>query len=370
MNNIERVLREHGYNDKIDIQKLFVALSAIGFKILEPIDMQSYQQASKTTTEDGFEDGSFLGKIIDTETTGLADDDEIYEIGITLFRYSDTEIEFLSTVEMFEEPTKPIDAENTIITGRTMEDVRGKRFDEALIQKIFLTPGIVIAHNAAFDRPKLEKRFGIFSRCAWACSQKDIDWLRTFQQVDTKLRLLVEDRVGKCYHGHQAKDDTVATFELLREQSPDGYMYFHHLLHAAKQQTLRIFAVDTPFAKKDVLRRRGYIWNDSSRMYVRDIACDAYADEHSWLDDNVYGYTTNDLEVPTTIVTARTRHSQRIVPPENFLHHIFPWNPKKGQRIEAVAKTDTKLLHWALSNIHDMPESLRRTLNFWLNTQD
>ena len=367
MENLDQLLRVHGYTDKIDTQKLFVALSAIGFRILEPIDMASYNLQSQTTVPENFDDGSFLGKIIDTETTGLSEDDEIFEIGITLFRYTQTKIEFLKTVEMFEEPTVPMSEESTIISGRTIEDVRGKRFDNDLIEKIFSIPGIVIAHNANFDRPKLEKRFDIFRRCAWGCSLAGIPWLREFRQVDVKLRLLVEDRVGKCFHGHHAKDDTIATFEVLCERTPDKSMtFFEYLLNAAKQQTLRIYAVDTPFAKKDILSKRGYYWDFENRLYYRDIATNEYDIEHAWLDDNVYGYATNQREVPTTPVTARTRYSHRITPPNDFLHHTYPWKPKKGQRFADLAKTDKSLLNWALSNITDMPESLRRTCNYWL----
>ena len=35
---------------------------------------------------------------------------------------------------------------------------------------------LVIAHNAAFDRPFLERRLPIFAEKHWACSRFDVDW--------------------------------------------------------------------------------------------------------------------------------------------------------------------------------------------------
>jgi len=343
-------------------------LEGLGYKCLAPLRVSEYQEKATTEYVKQVQDGMFLGKVIDTETTGLEKDAQIFEIGITLFLYDkDQNVTFVNTLEMFEEPTVPIPQDVTTITGRTLEDVRGKAFPEEVIQNIFTKPGIVIAHNASFDRPKLEKRFPIFQKCAWACTQRDLQWLQKYKQVDTKLRLLVEDVVGKYFHGHHATDDTLATFEVLLQNSPFEKTYFQELMLAAKVPTLRVYAVDTPYAKKEIVKSLGYRWNDQHKMYSKDIEHDAYDAEKKDIEDAVYKYTLSPNEFPCTKVTAANRYSERICPPQDFLHHVYPYNPRKGQRIRDIAKESPSDLKWAVSNISQMSDDMRRSIQFWLN---
>ena len=62
------------------------------------------------------------------------------------------------------------------ITGITDHDLIGRRIDDRVANDIISSADIVIAHNAAFDRPMVEKRLTALPIKQWACSCVEIDW--------------------------------------------------------------------------------------------------------------------------------------------------------------------------------------------------
>ena len=133
----------------------------------------------------------FVGKVIDCETNGAHDEAKIFEIGLVTFEY-DQEGRIYKVLEaetFFEDIQEELTEEVKTVTGRTNADIAGHVFDEERLQQLCLErPGIFIAHNAQFDRPKLERRFPWLQQSAWGCSLKDVHWMK-YGQVDTKLRL-------------------------------------------------------------------------------------------------------------------------------------------------------------------------------------
>jgi DNA polymerase III epsilon subunit-like protein len=96
-----------------------------------------------------------LGVIVDLETTGLDfAKAEVIELGMTKFCYSARdEITLLAeTFQSFNQPSRPIPAEVTQLTGITDDMVQGHRIDAAAVKLFVADANIVIAHNAAFDR--------------------------------------------------------------------------------------------------------------------------------------------------------------------------------------------------------------------------
>jgi DNA polymerase III subunit epsilon len=103
---------------------------------------------------------SRTGVILDVETTGLdRQRDEIIELGMIKFDYlPDGRIAGLRDVfTSFNEPSRPIPAEVSALTGITAEMVAGQRIDEAAVSSFVADAGIVIAHNASFDRKFAER---------------------------------------------------------------------------------------------------------------------------------------------------------------------------------------------------------------------
>jgi DNA polymerase-3 subunit epsilon len=52
-------------------------------------------------------------------------------------------------------PGRPIPPEVTALTGITDAAVRGRRIDDARVAALAASASLVVAHNAAFDRPFL-----------------------------------------------------------------------------------------------------------------------------------------------------------------------------------------------------------------------
>lgn len=92
------------------------------------------------------------GVLLDTETTGLDHaKDEIIELGMVKFDYTaDGRIVGLrDTFSAFNEPSAPVSAEVTALTGITAEMVAGHKFNEAAVTAFVDDAVIIIAHKAA-----------------------------------------------------------------------------------------------------------------------------------------------------------------------------------------------------------------------------
>ena len=119
-----------------------------------------------------------IGVILDTETTGLDHTkDEIIELGMVAFTYDDTGIrDVIGVFSALQEPSVPVSAEITRITGITTEMVKGQKIDIDAVVRFIEPADLVIAHNARFDRPFCEKFSSGFDIKPWACSVSEVDW--------------------------------------------------------------------------------------------------------------------------------------------------------------------------------------------------
>ncbi len=120
-----------------------------------------------------------IGVIVDSETTGLDHrKDEIIEIGAVAFTFDDAGSigDVIAVYGGLQQPTNPIPAEITRLTGITDEMVAGRAIDPDQLRAVIEPADLVIAHNAGFDRPFCEAFSPIFAGKAWACSVSEIDW--------------------------------------------------------------------------------------------------------------------------------------------------------------------------------------------------
>src|SRR6185436_18267788 len=119
-----------------------------------------------------------LAAFVDVETTGLdRENDEIIELGILPFTYSPTtgqiyNVLYNRAICSFNEPAKrTISEEITELTGITPAMVKGHRLPGGQIMELLGNCQLIIAHNAEYDRPVLERRFIDWQQKHWACSQ-------------------------------------------------------------------------------------------------------------------------------------------------------------------------------------------------------
>jgi DNA polymerase-3 subunit epsilon len=187
--------------------------------------------------------------------------------------------------------------------------VAGQHFDDARVESLVKQAGIVIAHNARFDRGFLESRMPIFASVPWACSWQEIPWSEAGIE-SSKLEYLAY-RHGFFYEGHRAEIDCLALLELLsRPFGQSGSTALQVLLETARKPSFRLWANNSPFDSKDTLKRRGYRWVPDKRTWVGELASrDDVAAELAWLKDHVYGGKSVALDLDE--FDAKSRYSER-----------------------------------------------------------
>jgi len=229
------------------------------------------------------------GVYLDFETTGLDPlHDRPIELAMARFAYDAHGLVAWvgGTYQAFEHPGVAIPPEITELTGITDSDVMGQAFNEDDVHRMLDGVSLVVAHNADFDRKVAEARFPAlaFKRLPWACSYRGIDWARHKVRNAQLGTLLIETR-GEFYEPHRAMDDVLVGVHVLAG-SPDGAStYLAELLANALTPTTRLLAWGSPFAQKDELKRRGYRWEATKKVWYRDmvLGSPAATEEHAWL---------------------------------------------------------------------------------------
>lgn len=256
-----------------------------------------------------------IGVIIDLETTGLDHlRDEPIELGMVKFAYSATgEItSVLDIFQAFRQPTIAIPAEVTAITGITDDLVAGHVIDDSAVAGFAAGAHIVIAHNANFDRKFAERFWPLFADKHWACSMSEIDW-KSHGLSGARLSYLLAD-AGLFHDAHRAVDDCHALLEILARTLGDtGQTGLSALLSRARRASVRIWAENAPFDLKDVLKKRGYRWNDGGdglpRAWHIDVDQDDHAAEVEYLRLEIY---QREIDLRCRVLTAKERFSARL----------------------------------------------------------
>lgn len=246
--------------------------------------------------------------VVDTETTGIdTSADRIIELGMVRFEY-DTDTHAIHRVvavyDALEDPGRPIPPESTAIHHITDDMVAGQRIDEPRVHQMLAGVRLVIAHNASFDRVMLERRMPVFATLPWGCSLNDVPWAEE-GFPGGKLEYLANCH-GLFYEGHRSEIDCRAVVEVLRRPLREsGTPALRRLLERSAQASYRIWAIDSPFDTKDLLKTRGYRWNADARCWTVTVAANAGAAELAWLKQEVYGGASREIEIEKIDATVR-----------------------------------------------------------------
>lgn len=231
--------------------------------------------------------------VLDTETTGLDSSKErIIELAmlrVDIDTATGLPVGEVAVFDELEDPGKPIPPEVVALTGIRDDDVRGKRLDDARIAAMLDGVDLIVAHNAGFDRPFVERRLPQFAQCAWACSFADIDW-KAQGRGSAKLESLAQAN-GWFYDAHRAEMDCHALLAVLAQKLPLAeHTGLAHLVQGVTRPSYSLQATNAPFESKDLLKARGYRWNADQRVWHTKLADDAALQaECAWLKEQVYG---------------------------------------------------------------------------------
>lgn len=185
--------------------------------------------------------------LVDTETTGLDSGlDEVIGIGLLCLRVQARAGHVQGVVAssfQWREP-EAMGAETEAVVGVRRAELKGRRFDGREIDRVLSVTDLVVAHNAAFDRPFFERWIPALADLPWACSLTDIRWRSEEGLEQASLDFLLY-RYGVAPSGGRPEEDCHALAHVLAQPLPRSFCTgFRRLIQAAD-----VVAVDCALAE-------------------------------------------------------------------------------------------------------------------------
>ena len=180
-----------------------------------------------------------------------------------------------------EDPERPLDPAVTRLTGLTDTDLAGQSIDEVTATKVLRSADVVIAHHAAFDRPRVERRLPGAAGRPWACSLAEVPWGELGFESRRLGHLLME--MGWFHDGHRAETDILALLHVLAHRCSDGTTLLGRLIAQAETVSVRVEVYGSPYAVKDRLKSRGYRWDADRSFWWTEVRTLAVEPEQLWL---------------------------------------------------------------------------------------
>jgi DNA polymerase-3 subunit epsilon len=258
--------------------------------------------------------------LLDVETTSLdAATGAIIELSIKLM-WVDEKGRLIGHFPIFswqEDPGHPLDENIVRLTGITDADLAGKTIDDQAVGRLLDRADLLVAHNSRFDLEWILQRWPDLWEKPWACSCNEVPWQAL--GLDGRSQPFLLQQHGWFSRAHRAPADVWSLFLLLQQSRPDPDRedcgdagasdgseptHLQRLLSASDRETIRVEAVNAPFAKKDVLRARGYSWDAHPlrRVWWRELLPEAVEAEQLW-------FRREGLPTPRLMpITARERH--------------------------------------------------------------
>jgi DNA polymerase-3 subunit epsilon len=247
-----------------------------------------------------------LALALDVETTGLSTTtDCIIQLALVPFTYgreTGTIYQVRSPLVFFEDPGFPLPDEITRLTGITDADVAGQRIDDDAVATLLKAAGLVIAHNAAFDRPFAEKRLAKFEKKPWGYEYVSLSYL-CFRHA------------GVFFDAHRADADCYALIHLLATPFPDGTLPMQALLARARTPYAGLWAAETRIGANELLKQRGYHWRPATakrpKAWYKELPATDIEAEKAWLSTNIYQGTSPNLLIDALDERRRFSASER-----------------------------------------------------------
>jgi DNA polymerase III subunit epsilon len=281
------------------------------YRVLRALDVVATAEPPRNM----FDDVSLL--VLDVETTGLDHQaSKIIEFAARpiVVDHTGAIIHIGASSAFLEDPGAPLPDEIVALTGLTDDDLRGHRIDDDAVQQLFENAQFVVAHNAAFDRPFVEKRFPGLALRPWACSCNGIDWRAAGFEGKSLNTLLMQAGLFQPGDAHRALHDVDALVALLMAKLPGERTVADVLIETAKKPSMLVEATGSHIATRNVLRARGYRWNVSRKVWWREVPLECRQQEEDWLAENVYAPHLDAKAGAPTIheMTAVQRYSARL----------------------------------------------------------
>ena len=238
------------------------------------------------------------GLYVGAQTTGFDPrSDAVIELGLLPFTYTVGG----RIVDVFHDaaqvhrndPQRAVTPPIVAFTGQTGADLRGASVDVPAATALIVAADLIVAHDAEFARPFVERVLPVAREVAWACSQREVPWAKA-GFLSVALHCLA------CAFGVYAPDpDRVVTrcavgVWLLASALPrTGQPVLAALRERALVETVRLWALCAPFEARGVLEARGYRWMPEDHQEIRaswwtDVVLERQDEEIDWLTKHAY----------------------------------------------------------------------------------
>lgn len=260
--------------------------SSVNYRVLRRLDLGD--GSLELQAHDGRRRLS-VAAALDVETTGLdVACDKIIELAIRRFAYDEEgRIVRIGRARSWrEDPGEPLHAEITRVTGLSDADLAGQSIDAAEAAAVLTSCRAVFSHNAAFDRPFVERRLPRAAGLDWGCSLADVDWAE-FGFEGRALGWLAAQS-GWFFDAHRAAADVDALIALLAHAGPDRRTVLASALEGMNRAGWKVSAEGAGFEARHVLKARGYRWDGRLKEWWREVRDGDVDFERRWLEDHVY----------------------------------------------------------------------------------
>ena len=290
----------------IDLKKLASILSKSNqYRVTEKYQKPEYYNIADASDK-------LIAVFLDVEATGLSyATDKMIELGMVKFEYTEDGRIFrlLDEFSGYQDPGLPIPEAITKLTCITDDMVKGHRINVNEIDSYLNNVDIIIAHNAQFDRTFFEMTFPAIPPKAWGCSMYDIDWKN--EGISSHKLEYIAYKYNFFFEGHRAIIDCLAGIHILAQDLLiSKELVLKQLLTNSGALRFKLWATNSPYNSKDLLKARGYRWsmnqNDKHRAWFIEVIEDKVAEEINYLRSEIYDGSIN---IPVEVFDAYSRFS-------------------------------------------------------------
>jgi len=206
-----------------------------------------------------------VGLIVDIETTGLTEHDEIIELALILFSYDPLSGDIGGILDRYvglREPNVPCSPGALQVHKITADLTRGKVLNEDKVRSLFDRAEAVFAHNAQFDKGFLFRLFPDLPEKPWLCTMRDIVWdWEGFLQVS--LDAICEHYRIERNGAHRAYEDAITVLSVLHRNNCQGTPHIKQL-----HERLHRPAFSVSFVNSETNRLRKLVISDQNNEFL------------------------------------------------------------------------------------------------------
>ena len=224
--------------------------------------------------------------VLDCETTGLNPaKHQIIELcaAIVLVNEAGFVLAVQSVMTGLVDPGHPLSSEIVKLTGLTDADLAGGSIaSEGLIALLEYCDGVV-AFNAQFDRPFVEKLIGSHVPVPWGCAMADVPWRGLGFEPGQQGYLLMQTGYFMP-SAHRAKDDVLALIQVLDHECADGETIMAKVLAAMDDPAWRFEASTAAYGYKDDLwdKRYRFAPGRTQKLWHKHVRKADFREEYGW----------------------------------------------------------------------------------------